>query len=220
MFPEAEHSPQAESISMHKILTSTVTTIIAIVGKLGYSGIVIMMFLESSFFPFPSEVVIPPAGYLSSIGRMNIYLVVATGILGSILGALFNYWLAVKFGRPAIIRFGHFFGLNETKFNRVEQSFRRHGNFSTFVGRLIPGVRQYISFPAGLARMPVASFILYTGLGAGIWIVILAIIGYLVGNNQELIKRYSHQSFYYLVPVILIITGIYIWCYQRKKQKP
>jgi len=156
---------------MHKILTSVVTAIIAVVGKLGYSGIVIMMFLESSFFPFPSEVVIPPAGYLSSLGRMNIYLVVATGILGSILGALFNYWLAVKFGRPAILKFGRYFGLNETKFNRVEQLFRHHGNFSTFVGRLIPGVRQYISFPAGLARMPVTPFVLYTGLGAGIWIV-------------------------------------------------
>ncbi|RLB65509.1 MAG: DedA family protein [Deltaproteobacteria bacterium] len=200
------------------MLTSVVTTIIAIVGKLGYSGIVIMMFLESSFFPFPSEVVIPPAGYLASLGRMNMYLVVAAGIFGSILGALFNYWLAVKFGRPAILRFGHYFGLNETKFNRVEQLFRRHGNFSTFVGRLIPGVRQYISFPAGLARMPITPFILYTGLGAGIWIVILAIIGYLVGNNQELIKRYSHQSFYYLLPAIIIITGVYIW-YQRKKQK-
>ena len=204
---------------MHKVLTSAAATIIAVVGKLGYGGIIIMMFLESSFFPFPSEVVIPPAGYLSSLGRMNIYLVVATGILGSILGALFNYWLAVRFGRLAILRFGRFFGLNETRFNRVEQLFRRHGNFSTFVGRLIPGVRQYISFPAGLARMPVTPFILYTGLGAGIWIVILAVIGYLVGNNQELIKQYSHQSFYYLLPIILIITGVYIW-YQYKKQKP
>lgn len=203
---------------MHKILTTAITTIVAVVGKLGYSGIIIMMFLESSFFPFPSEVVIPPAGYLSSMGKMNIYLVIATGILGSILGALFNYWLAVKLGRPAIIRFGRYFGMNESKFSRVEQIFCNHGKFSTFIGRLIPGVRQYISFPAGLARMPLSPFIIYTGLGAGIWIIILAIIGYLVGNNQELIKQYSHQSLYYLLPGILVISCIYIW-YHRKKQR-
>ncbi|HDJ28941.1 MAG TPA: DedA family protein [Proteobacteria bacterium] len=203
---------------MHKLLTSAITIIVAVVGKLGYSGIIIMMFLESSFFPFPSEVVIPPAGYLSSIGKMNIYLVIATGILGSILGALFNYWLAVKFGRPAIIRFGKFFGMSESKFSRVEQLFCNHGKFSTFIGRLIPGIRQYISFPAGLARMPLSPFIIYTGLGAGIWIIILAIIGYLVGNNQELIKKYSHQSLYYLLPAIIFLSCIYVW-YHKKNRK-
>lgn len=203
---------------MHKLLVSAINIIVAVVGKLGYSGIIIMMFLESSFFPFPSEVVIPPAGYLSSIGKMNIYLVIAAGILGSILGALFNYWLAVKFGRPAIIRVGKFFGMSESKFFRVEQMFCNHGKFSTFIGRLIPGVRQYISFPAGLARMPLRPFIIYTGLGAGIWITILAIIGYLVGNNQELIKQYSHQSLYYLLPTIIFITCIYI-CYHKKTRK-
>ena len=200
---------------MHKLLTSAIAMIVAIVGKLGYTGIIIMMFLESSFFPFPSEVVIPPAGYLSSIGKMNIYLVIATGILGSILGALFNYWLAVKFGRPAILRYGRFVGMNESKFSRVEQLFRNHGKFSTFIGRLIPGVRQYISFPAGLARMPLSPFIIYTGLGAGIWIIILAIIGYLVGNNQELIKQYSHQSLYYLLPIIIFISCIYVWHHKK-----
>ena len=191
--------------------------IVTIVGKLGYIGIIIMMFLESSFFPFPSEVVIPPAGYLSSIGKMNIYLVIATGILGSILGALFNYWLALKFGRPAIIRFGIYFGMSESKFSRVEQLFCNHGKFSTFIGRLIPGVRQYISFPAGLVQMPLSPFIIYTGLGAGIWIIILAIIGYLVGNNQELIKQYSHQLLYYLLPTLVFVSCFYIW-YQRKKR--
>lgn len=204
---------------MHKLLLSTVSTIVAIVSKLGYSGIIIMMFLESSFFPFPSEVVIPPAGYLSSIGKMNIYLVIATGILGSIMGALFNYWLAVRFGRPAVLKFGKFFGMTESKFSQVEQLFCNHGKFSTFIGRLIPGVRQYISFPAGLARMPLSPFIIYTGLGAGIWIIILAIIGYLVGNNQDLIKHYSHQSFYYLLPAIVIVSCIYVWHHKKNRKR-
>jgi len=203
---------------MHKLLASAISIIVAVVGKLGYSGIIIMMFLESSFFPFPSEVVIPPAGYLSSIGKMNIYLVIATGILGSILGALFNYWLAVKFGRPTVIRLGKFFGMSESKFSRVEQIFCDHGKFSTFIGRLIPGVRQYISFPAGLARMPLGPFIIYTGLGAGIWIIILAIIGYLVGNNQEMIKQYSHRSLYYLLPAIIFISCIYIWNHKKNRK--
>ncbi|MBN2333205.1 MAG: DedA family protein [Deltaproteobacteria bacterium] len=203
---------------MKHLLTSAIATIVAIVGKLGYGGIIIMMFLESSFFPFPSEVVIPPAGYLASIGKMNLYLAIAAGILGSIFGALFNYWLAVKLGRPAILKIGSTFGMSEAKFQRVEHMFREHGLFSTFIGRLIPGVRQYISFPAGLARMPLMPFIVSTGLGAGIWIIILAAIGYLVGNNQELVQAYAHRSFYYLLPAIVIACGIYIWRHRSARK--
>jgi len=203
---------------MREILLSLVKTIVAVVGKLGYPGIIFMMFLESSFFPFPSEVVIPPAGYLASSGRLNLFLVIACGIAGSLLGALFNYWLAVRLGRPAILRLGRCFGLTEAGFTRVEKFFLHHGSFSTFIGRLVPGVRQYISFPAGLARMPLAPFILYTGLGAGIWIVILALIGYLVGNNQELVQRYSHQAFIYLLPLLVLATAIYCWRHWRQQK--
>ena len=201
---------------MKELLYKIITTIVAIVGKFGYGGIVVMMFLESSFFPFPSEVVIPPAGYLAQRGEMNLALVIAAGILGSILGALFNYWLALKMGRPALLRYGRYVGLTPAAFDRVEKFFNDHGIFGTFVGRLIPGIRQYISFPAGLARLPLIPFILATGLGAGIWVVILAVIGYLVGNNQELISSYSHQAFYLLIPFLLFCCIFYIWRHRRK----
>ncbi|MBN2809981.1 MAG: DedA family protein [Deltaproteobacteria bacterium] len=204
---------------MRELLYKVIATIVTIVGKFGYGGIIVMMFLESSFFPFPSEVVIPPAGYLSERGEMNFFLVVSAGILGSILGALFNYWLALKMGRPALLRYGRYVGLTPAAFDRVEIFFNHHGIFGTFVGRLIPGIRQYISFPAGLARLPLLPFIAATGIGAGIWVIILAVIGYLVGNNQELINNYSHRAFYALIPFLIFSCLIYIWRHRRKKSR-
>ncbi len=202
---------------MKEIFFKLVAAIVAMVGKLGYTGIIVMMFLESSFFPFPSEIVIPPAAYLAERGQMNLAVVIVCGISGSILGALFNYWLALKLGRPALLRYGRIFGLTPEKFDRSEAFLRRHGVFGTFIGRLIPVVRQYISFPAGLARMPLLPFILATGAGAGIWVLILAAIGWLVGNNRELIMLYSHKTFYLLAPLILIACLVYIY---RQKKKP
>ncbi|MCK5825523.1 MAG: DedA family protein, partial [Desulfuromusa sp.] len=115
----------------------------------GYPGIIVLMFLESSFFPFPSEVVIPPAGYLASQGEMSLSLVIAAGITGSLLGACFNYWLAVKWGRPLFERYGRYVLLTPAALEKSEKFFARHGHISTFVGRLLPGIRQYISLPAG-----------------------------------------------------------------------
>ena len=201
---------------MRELFFKLVATIVAIVGKLGYGGIIVMMFLESSFFPFPSEIVIPPAAYLAERGEMNIFIVVFCGILGSILGALFNYWLALKLGRPTLLRYGRYVGITPESFDRTEDFLRKHGIFGTFIGRLIPVIRQYISFPAGLARLPLIPFVLATALGSGIWVIILAAIGYLVGNNQEMIVNYSHKTFYYLLPVIIIVCIVYIYRQRRK----
>ncbi len=202
---------------MKGLLGTIVFAIVNIVGKFGYIGIVAMMFLESSFFPFPSEVVIPPAGYLASQGQMNMFLVIFFGILGSILGALFNYWIAIRLGRPLIIKYGRYVGMTEKVYDKVEYYFKEHGEISTFVGRLIPGLRQYISFPAGLARMNLWHFTLFTALGAGIWVVILACIGYFVGNNAELIQQYSHQSLIYIAGALVVVTLLYVWWYKRKQ---
>lgn len=200
---------------MKELFFKLVATIVTIVGKLGYGGIIVMMFLESSFFPFPSEIVIPPAAYLAERGEMNIFIVVFCGILGSILGALFNYWLALKLGRPTLLRYGRYVGLTPESFDRTEDFLRKHGIFGTLIGRLIPVIRQYISFPAGLARLPLIPFITATALGSGIWVIILAAIGYLVGNNQEMIAHYSHKTFYFLLPVIIIACLAYI--YRQRK---
>ncbi|MCB4204449.1 DedA family protein [Deferribacterales bacterium Es71-Z0220] len=195
-----------------------VAFIVASIGGMGYIGIVLLMALESSFFPFPSEVVVPPAGYLASQGEMNIFLVILSGILGSILGAFVNYYIAYKYGRNLLITYGKYFFINEEKFKKIESFFITHGEISTFVGRLIPGVRQYISFPAGLAKMNLTKFIFYTALGAGIWVVILAYVGYFIGNNIELIREKLHIITIIIIPFIIIIIMLYIYINKKKKK--
>lgn len=220
-------------------MASIINFIVETIGQLGYIGIFFMMFLESSFFPFPSEVVMIPAGYLAYKGEMNIYIAIIMGILGSLGGALFNYFLAVKFGRSFILRFGKYFFFSEKSMQSMESFFEKHGEISTFVGRLITVVRQYISLPAGLARMNLAKFAFYTSLGAGIWVVILTILGYYVGaifsggmdvgdvvrtfTSEELtkeelqIKSYVTQAVIFTLISVVFIVAIYI-IYKVKKK--
>ena len=198
----------------HQIITWVVDT----VGLWGYPGIIVLMFLESSFFPFPSEVVIPPAGYLASQGEMSLSLVIAAGIFGSVLGACFNYWLAVKWGRPLFERYGRYVLLTPAALAKSEKFFARHGHISTFVGRLLPGIRQYISLPAGLARMNLPVFIVFTALGAGIWVVVLALSGYLIGNNQELIGQYLQQIMLGIAFLCLLLVIGYVF-FRKKRSK-
>ena len=172
------------------MLHDIVSWIVDTVEVLGYGGIFIMMFLESSFFPFPSEVVMVPAGYLASKGEMNIFLAIGAGIAGSLAGAVFNYYLALKFGRRFLAKWGKYVLIKEETLEKMETFFAKHGHISTFSGRLIPAVRQYISLPAGLAKMDIWKFSLYTSLGAGIWVVILTVLGYFIGENQDMIKQY------------------------------
>ena len=197
------------------MLTSIINFIVETVGSLGYTGIFIMMFLESSFFPFPSEVVMIPAGYLAYKGEMNMYLVILFGILGSLAGSLFNYYLAIKFGRRFLIKYGKYFFIKEETIVKMEEFFKKHGHISTFSGRLIPVVRQYISLPAGLAKMNLFVFSLYTSLGAGIWVAILAILGYYLGDNEGLIKEYLR----YIIVAILIALAFLAFWYYKKLQK-
>ncbi len=198
---------------MYKFLNLLVETI----GSLGYPGIIILMFIESTFIPLPSELVIPPAGYLISKQKMTWTGVILSGTVGSLLGALFNYYIAVYLGRPFILRYGKYFGITEKRFKKGELFFLRHGNISTFIGRLILGVRHYISFPAGIAKMNLKKFCFYTSLGAAIWVGILAYIGYFVGNNQERILHVSKQWSFYLIAGCAILLVIYVYINKRKK---
>ena len=198
------------------MLHEMVNYIVDMVGTLGYMGIFFMMFLESSFFPFPSEVVMIPAGYLAYKGEMNIYLAIGSGVAGSLAGALFNYYLAVRFGRVLLIKYGKYVFIKEHTISKMENFFDKHGSISTFSGRLIPAVRQYISFPAGLARMNLTLFSLYTSLGAAIWVIILALLGYFIGDNQVLIKEYLR---YIIIGILfLIAVGGYIY-YKKNRVK-
>jgi len=199
---------------LHQIIDWIVST----VGQLGYPGIIIMMALESSFFPFPSEVVMIPAGYLAHKGEMNMALVIGAGILGSWLGALVNYYIAVYLGRPFLMRWGKYMLIDEKKLIKVEDFFRRHGEIGTFTGRLIPVIRQYISFPAGLARMNMTHFLFWTGLGAGIWVTILAWIGYVAGQNEQLIREYSKEATIAAVLGCTFIIIVYTVLYKRKQR--
>ncbi len=196
-----------------------VTFLVDTVSKFGYVGIVLLMALESSFVPFPSEVVIPPAGYLASIGKMNIFFVVLAGILGSILGSLLNYWLACRFGRDFLLKYAKYFFLNKEKFTKFEIFFNTHGEITTFVGRLIPVIRQYISFPAGLVRMDLRKFVFYTFLGASIWCIVLAYVGYFVGNNIDMIKENIDHIMYFIFPVLILLIIVYIIIYKYRKKR-
>lgn len=198
------------------MLGDIVNFVVDTVGALGYPGIFLMMFLESSFFPFPSEVVMVPAGYLAYKGEMNIYIAILCGVAGSLAGALFNYYLAIKFGRKFLIKYGKYFFIKEETITKMEEFFKTHGHISTFSGRLIPAVRQYISFPAGLARMNLLIFSIYTSLGAAIWVVILTLLGYYLGDNEALIKEYLR---YIIVAILGLLVILGFWYYRRYKKK-
>ena len=185
---------------------------------MNYASITALMAVESSFIPFPSEVVIPPAAfvanqpesvlYATDMYWVNVLIIVFFGTLGAIIGALINYYLSRWLGRPIIYKFadsklGHLCLLSGVKIERAEVYFREHGNMSTFIGRFIPGIRQLISIPAGLAKMKLLPFLLYTFLGAFIWNCVLALLGYFAAGNIDTIKEYSHE----LSVAILVIVG-------------
>lgn len=190
---------------------------------LNYWTITLLMAIESSFIPFPSEVVVPPAAYKAAVsGEMNVFLVVLFATMGANIGALINYYLAKWLGRPIIYkfansRFGHMCLIDEAKVQNAEVYFEKHGALSTFIGRLIPAVRQLISIPAGLAKMKLSVFLIYTTLGAGIWNAILAAIGYYLSTvpgietEEQLfakVTEYSHELGY-----IFIGIGVFIVAY-------
>ncbi len=193
-------------------------TIVSYIGDMGYWGIFLLMFLESTFFPFPSEIIMIPAGYLAYKGEMNVYLVVLTGIAGSVGGALFNYYLAIHFGRAFILRYGKYFFIKEETLDKLEAFFLKHGELSTFNGRLIPGIRQLISLPAGLARMNIFTFSFYSALGAGIWVIVLVALGYLLGSNEELISEYLQTATVITLLSVVLITIFYIVRNKRRKE--
>lgn len=198
-----------------------VTWLTETIFQLGYPGIVLLMAVESSFFPFPSEVVMPPAGYLAAQGRMNAALAVAAGTAGSVLGALFNYVLAQKLGRPLLYRYHRYLLVTQSSLERAEAFFRRHGEIGTAVGRLVPVVRQLISVPAGLAHMRLDRFIAYTAGGSALWCTVLTVIGWYVGRrlptlDPEVVQHYSTVATLILLPAIAVTLAIYVL--RRRRQ--
>lgn len=197
---------------------------------LNYWTVMLLMTIESSFIPFPSEIVVPPAAYHgAATGEMTLPLIILFATIGSLLGAFINYGLAVWLGRPIIYRFadsrvGRMLLLSPEQIQKAETYFNKHGAVSTFIGRLIPAVRQLISIPAGLARMHIGKFILYTSLGAGIWNVFLAVLGWylqrIIPEDQLLdtVNRYSHEVGYTLLGIVVVVIVILILRSNRKKK--
>lgn len=196
---------------MHAAIEWLVETI----GAMGYPGIFLLMAMESSVFPIPSELVMPPAGYLAQQGKMSATVAIVCGTVGSLVGAYANYYAAHYLGRPLLLKYGRYVFITEEKFAKVERFFKDHGEISTFIGRLLPVVRHLISLPAGLAGMNHVKFTLYTLLGAGIWVTVLTFIGYFIGSNQELIMKYSHQALLAVVVLSAVIIAVYVRMQRR-----
>jgi len=177
---------------------------------MGYMGIFLLMMIESSFIPFPSEIVLIPAGYLAQQGEMNMWLIFLAALFGSLVGAFINYFLAFFVGRSLLLRYGKYIFISNSAMEKMERFFETHGPISTFTGRLIPGIRQLISIPAGVSKMKLLPFTLYTALGAGIWSMVLIMLGYLLGENQALISNYLHQITLVVMASLVILVVVYI----------
>ncbi|MFH1325678.1 MAG: DedA family protein [archaeon] len=196
---------------MFEVFLQFVNYLVLAINKTGYLGIFIGMTVESSFFPFPSEVILIPAGVLIAQGEMNFLPVFLAGLLGSLLGATINYAIALFVGRFGVEflvdKYGKFLFLSRTKLKHYDDYFKKHGDITTFTGRLIPGVRQLISLPAGFSRMNFPKFIFFTSLGAGIWTAVLIFVGYFFNNNYDFIVR---EIDILMIFFVLIVVVFYI----------
>jgi len=195
------------------------------------------MAVESSLIPFPSEVIMIPAGVI--IARhgdfwwadplaFGFFVVVMAGLIGSMAGAYFNYYMSLRLGRPFLHRYGKYFFLPANKLDRAEEIFSEHGEIATFVCRLLPAIRQLISIPAGLARMNILRFSFFTGLGAGIWVVVLTVIGYVLGRASadktytELVfegKDILHDNLVWIGIGVVVLVGVYAWVHHKVMKK-
>ena len=203
-----------------ELFAQLIVGLLLIIKELGYIGIFIGMAIESSFFPFPSEIILIPAGALVAKGEMIFILVFLAGIFGSLLGALINFFLALFLGRTVVDllvkKYGKIFFIDNKKIKKSDDYFNKHGSITTFIGRLIPGVRQLISIPAGFSRMNIFKFCLFTCLGAGLWTGVLICIGYFFGNNSEWINGNMNFITVVLLSFSLMMIVVYLWNKKRK----
>ena len=199
------------------MITDLINIFLEFSESLGYPVIVLLMTIESSFIPFPSEIIIPPAAYLASVGELNIFLVIASGITGSLIGAIINYYIAYYLGRAIIYnivdhKIFKVLLINSRKIKRSEDFFLKYGKVSTFTGRLLPVIRQLISLPAGFSKMSLKYFCFYTFLGSGIWVTVLAILVYSFGEYQEVFLKYYKEVGYGIVFIgLIVISGIVLY---------
>lgn len=200
-----------------QLFESTMDLLVNFIEQVGYFGIFIGMFLESTMLPIPSEIIMIPAGMAAAYGNMNLGLVIFIGVLGNVLGAIFSYYLAMFLGRPILLKIGRYFFIKPETIIKIEKFFKSHGNISVFIGRLIPGVRHFISLPAGVAKMNFKTFCFYTTLGSAIWTSVLTFLGFGIGANKDLIRKYLNL----VIVICILLCGITIafYAYFQKKYR-
>ncbi len=204
---------------LSEIIDQTINFLVNFIDQIGYLGIFIGMFLESTMFPMPSEAIMIPAGMSAAYGKMNLYLVIFYGVLGNVGGAIFSYYLADHLGRPVLFKIGKYFFVKPKSIVKIEKFFKNHGNVSVFIGRLIPGLRHFISLPAGVAKMDMKLFCFYTTIGSAIWTSVLTILGFLIGTNKDLIKKYLHLVIIACLAICSLIIVIYVALKRRNSAK-
>jgi membrane protein DedA with SNARE-associated domain len=198
------------------MIQAAIDWLVEFVHALGYPGVFVMTFLESTFVPIPSEVTMIPAGYLVQQGHWNLWAVLALSISGTICGSLAMYFVASMLGRRFLLAYGKYMLFAHDKMEKLDRYFSSHGEISIFTGRLIPGVRHVISFPAGLAHMDLKKFTLYTGIGGGLWMTTLIIIGYVIGDRKELVKQYMPYITVIFLAAVVLMIAIYVVRHRRK----
>jgi membrane protein DedA with SNARE-associated domain len=207
---------------MQDLITQVVDWYMA---NMNYWTITLLMAIESSFIPFPSEIVIPPAAYKAANGELNVFLVVFFGSFGALIGALFNYYFAKYLGQSLLLKFAdtriaRMMLLDRAAVEKSEAYFRKNGNISTLIGRLVPGIRQLISLPAGLVSMNMKNFILYTVIGSTAWNIILAVLGYFFYSQKERLELYYHEITYVMLGLGVLYFGYLIYNGFKKQKDP
>lgn len=203
---------------MHELVDQIIIFLVQFIGEVGYWGIFIGMFLESTAFPLPSELIVIPAGIAASQGQMSLAMIIFIGTLGNVAGAIFSYYLAEFAGRAILFKIGKYMFIKPETIIKVEEYFKKHGSISVFIGRLLPGFRHFISLPAGIAKMDMKLFCFYTTIGSFIWTTVLVMLGYEIGENKDLIKQYIHLIILGCVAICSVLaSGYYIYTNSRKK---
>lgn len=192
---------------------------IDLVESLGYIGIFIATVIEGTFVPIPNEVTLIPAGYLIAKGSFDLITTLVVSIVGNLVGSLISYYIALKYGRLLVKLYGKYIFFSEEKLKIVEAFFSRHGPFSVFIGRIMPGIKHFISFPAGLGKMNLVKFIAYTGAGGALWVSVLIFLGYFIGNSADTIDQYLSLINWIVIIGCILGIGAYIYHYNKGKIK-
>lgn len=195
---------------IEKIVALLAAWIMGVISNMGYSGIILLMAIESACIPLPSEIIMPFAGFLVFKGDMLLWLVALAGAIGCVLGSIPAYYLGMLGGRPLVEKYGKWVLISAKDLNWADQAFAKHGDIIVFIGRLLPAVRTFIAFPAGVARMPMGKFISFTFVGSFIWCYLLAFAGFMMGEHWESLKVYFHQFHYIIAGAGLIFVIWYI----------